>query len=144
MKHVLSSDADICVLAPNCPVCHQSVSLAATQLEAAGVSTVVLGCAKDIVEHVGVPRLLFSDFPLGNCAGKPHDKASQNETLLLALKLLEGAPAARTTVQSPQSWCADHSWKQDYSNAAQLSAEEIAKRRKEFDRQKARAKSTCL
>ncbi len=32
-----------------------------------------MGCAKDIVEYVGVPRFLFSDFPLGNPAGKPHD-----------------------------------------------------------------------
>ena len=48
------------------------VSLTARALEAAGISTVVLGCARDIVEHVGVPRLLFSDFPLGNAAGKPN------------------------------------------------------------------------
>ena len=47
-----------------------------------------MGCAKDIVEHVGVPRFLFSDFPLGNAAGRPKDKASQKATLELALKLL--------------------------------------------------------
>ena len=40
----------------------------------------VLGCAKDIVEYVGVPRFLFSDVPLGNAAGKPNDKASQAAT----------------------------------------------------------------
>ena len=39
-----------------------------------GIATVVMGCAKDIVEYVGVPRLLFSDFPLGNPAGRPKDK----------------------------------------------------------------------
>ena len=33
----------------------------------------VLGCAKDIVELCGVARFVFSDFPLGNAAGKPHD-----------------------------------------------------------------------
>ncbi len=27
----------------------------------------------DIVEYCGVPRFLFSDFPLGNAAGRPHD-----------------------------------------------------------------------
>ncbi|HSW23287.1 MAG TPA: reductase, partial [Burkholderiaceae bacterium] len=54
---------DAAVLVPNCPVCHQSVSLAARALEASGIATVVMGCARDIVEHAGVPRFLFSDFP---------------------------------------------------------------------------------
>jgi hypothetical protein len=63
-----------------------------------------MGCAKDIVEHCGVPRFLFSDFPLGNSAGKPFDVASQRETLELALQVLESAPAARTTVQNPIRW----------------------------------------
>ena len=51
------------VLVPNCPVCHQTASLVARHLEANGIATVVMGCAKDIVEHAGVPRFLFSDFP---------------------------------------------------------------------------------
>ncbi|MGC4074059.1 MAG: hypothetical protein QM760_16415 [Nibricoccus sp.] len=38
----------------------------------------MMGCAKDIVEHAAAPRFLFSDFPLGNSAGKPHDVASQD------------------------------------------------------------------
>ena len=33
----------------------------------------IMGCAKDITEYVGVPRLLFNDLPLGNAAGLPHD-----------------------------------------------------------------------
>ena len=110
--------------------------LAARHLEANGIPTVIVGCAKDIVEHVGVPRFLFSDFPLGNPAGRPHDPASQAVTLELALRLLERAPAARTTVQSPLRWSADPSWKRDYSNIALLSPEEIARRRDEFDRGK--------
>ena len=65
---------DAAVLVPNCPVCHQTVSLVARHLEANGIPTVVMGCAKDIVEHAAVPRFLFSDFPLGNSAGKPHDR----------------------------------------------------------------------
>ena len=66
--------ADAAVLVPSCPVCHQTVSLIARHLEANGISTVVMGCAKDIVEHAAVPRFLFSDFPLGNSAGRPHDQ----------------------------------------------------------------------
>ena len=109
-------------------------------LEAAGISTVVMGCAKDIVEYVGVPRLLFSDFPLGNAAGRPHDAASQESTLELALRLLETAPAARTTVQSPLRWSASADWKLDYCNIERLSAEEIAQRRAAFDRGKDEAR----
>lgn len=117
-------------------MCHQTVSLAARHLEAAGIPTVILGCAKDIVEHVGVPRLLFSDFPLGNPAGRPHDRPSQDFTLDLALRLLKAAPAPRTTVQSPLRWAADPAWKLDYCNIARLSPEEIGRRRAEFERQK--------
>ena len=127
---------DAAVLVPNCPVCHQTISLVARQLEADGISTVVMGCAKDIVEHAAVPRFLFSDFPLGNSAGKPHDPASQAFTLELALRLLETAPAAQTTVQSPLRWSADASWKRDYNNVALLSTDELARRRREFDAQK--------
>src|SRR5579863_2339951 len=127
---------DAVVLVPNCPVCHQTVSLVARHLEANGIPTVVRGCAKDIVEHAAVPRFLFSDFPLGNSAGKPHDVASQIFTLELALRVLETAPSAQTTVQSPLRWSADAAWKRDYDNVAALSGEELARRRREFDAQK--------
>ena len=117
-------------------MCHQTVSLAARHLEENGIATVVMGCAKDIVEYCGVPRFLFSDFPLGNAAGRPRDPQSQAFTLELALRLLESAPAARTTVQSPLRWSADPSWKLDYSNIERLSPEEILRLRQDFDRQK--------
>jgi D-proline reductase (dithiol) PrdB len=100
-----------------------------------------MGCAKDIVEHCGVPRLLWSDFPLGNSAGRPFDVVSQAETLDLALRVLERAPAARTTVQSPLRWSADASWKHDYLDLTKLSPEKIAERRKEFDVVKTVAKA---
>ena len=132
--------ADAAILVPNCPVCHQTVSLAARALEESSVATLIMGCAKDIVEHVGVPRFLFSDFPLGNSAGRPRDAESQALTLELALKLLESAPAARTTARSPLRWSGSDDWKLDYCNIARLSPEEIARRRAEFDRQKAVAK----
>ena len=129
-------EVDVAVLVPNCPVCHQSVSLVARHLEANGVPTVVMGCAKDIVEHAAVPRFLFSDFPLGNSAGRPHDTDSQGRTLELALRVLESAPGPRTTVQSPLRWSDDASWKLDFLNLQQIPPEELARRRREFDQQK--------
>jgi hypothetical protein len=109
------------------------VSLAARHLEANGIPTVIMGCAKDIVEHCGVPRFLFSDFPLGNSAGRPFDAESQRLTLELALRVLESAPAARTTVQSPQRWNEDAAWKLDYNDLTKLTPEKIAERRREFE-----------
>src|SRR6266571_8689938 len=142
LARCVEDEADAALLVPNCPVCHQTVGLIARHLEANGIATVVMGCAKDIVEHCGVPRFLFSDFPLGNSAGRPLDVESQRQTLELALRVLESAPGARTTVRSPLRWSADASWKRDYLDLTKLAPETIAERRKEFDEVKtvARAK----
>jgi D-proline reductase (dithiol) PrdB len=120
---------DAVVLVPNCPICHQTTSLVARHLELAGIPTIIMGCAKDIVEHAGVPRFLFSDFPLGNAAGKPNDIASQAATLDLALQVLQAAPAARTTVQSPQRWRDDAAWKRDFCNVERMSAADLERLR---------------
>jgi len=136
LRRCREDSVDAVIVVPNCPVCHQTASLTARHLEANGMPTVLMGCARDIVEHAAVPRFLFSDFPLGNSAGRPHDPASQDATLELALRVLETAPAARTTVQSPQRWSDDARWKLDYNNIEQMSPEELARRRAEFDRQK--------
>ena len=95
-----------------------------------------MGAAKDIVEWAGVPRFLFSDFPLGNSAGKPHERDTQRFTLDLALKVLESSIGPRTTVQSPLRWNEDGDWKLDYNNLARMPPEEVAKRRAEFDKVK--------
>src|SRR5882724_1658901 len=141
LKRCVEDGADAALLVPNCPVCHQSVSLVARHLEANGIATVVMGCAKDIVEHCGVPRFLFSDFPLGNSAGRPRDPASQEATLELALTLLETAAEPRTTLWSPLRWSDSAEWKLDYCNPARLSPEDLARRRAEFDRGKETAKA---
>jgi len=96
----------------------------------------LMGCAKDIVEHCGVPRFMFSDFPLGNAAGKPFDAVSQRQTLELAFKVLESAVSSRTTVQSPQRWSDSHEWKLDYANIERVSPAELTKLKQEFDKGK--------
>ena len=137
----LEDGAHAAVLVANCPICHQTMSLTARALERAGIPTVLMGCAKDIVEHCGVPRFLFSDFPLGNAAGRPDDPASQRATLELALRVLETAPGPRTTVQSPQRWSASHAWKADYCNPERTPPEELARLRAESDAAKATGKA---
>ena len=137
LEALRADGVEAALLVPNCPVCHQCVALAARHLEAAGVATVIMGCAKDIVEHVGVPRFVFSDLPLGMGAGKAHDPPAQDATLDLALDLLESARAPRLTLASPWRFSEDPAWKRDYMNPDLLAPEEIARRRAENDRQKA-------
>ena len=155
-RHTLEMDApqilemlradrvDVAILIPNCPICHQSQSVLARFLEASGISTVVMGAAKDIVEYCGVPRFLFSDFPLGNAAAKPNDVHSQDLNFSLALRLLESAPAARTTVQSPLRWSTDPTWKMDYSNLERLSQQEILRLRDEAEQVRITARELRL
>ncbi len=141
LRRLQAARVDAAIFAPNCPVCHQSCALAARAVEAAGIPTVLMGCAKDIVERACVARFLFSDFPLGNAAGLPNDPASQDKTLNLTLDLLETASQPRTTQTSPLTWPGPPDWRDDYSNPDKLSAEEIARRKRAFDAGKATAKA---
>ncbi len=92
-------------------MCHQTVSLAARHLEDNGIPTVLFGCARDIVEHCGVPRFVFSDFPLGNPTGRPGDLDMQRAVLQMGLDLLVSATVPGTTVEPPYVWSEDASWK---------------------------------
>ncbi|MGE0484028.1 MAG: hypothetical protein AB7Q81_07800 [Gammaproteobacteria bacterium] len=114
------------------------MSLVARHLEAAGIPTVVIGSARDIVEECGVPRFLFVDFPLGNPCGKPYDTAMQDAIAGAALDLLERAWVPRTTVQRPEIWnpAEDLSWRANFmrvddSNRAELAAAGEARRREQ-------------
>lgn len=90
------------------------MSLVARHLEANGIPTVILGSARDVVEHCGVPRFAFTDFPLGNPCGRPWDQAQQSEVVAAALSLFEEARAPRTTVPLNQQWPGDDSWRESY------------------------------
>lgn len=121
--------ATAAVLVANCPVCHQTLGLTARALEAAGVPTVLVGAAKDIVELCGVPRFLFSDVPLGSAAGLPHDPADQDATLALALTLLETAERPGATLTNPRPWPGPPGWRRDYLSLDGLTPEDLARER---------------
>jgi hypothetical protein len=87
------------------------VSLVARHLEAKGIPTVVFGAARDIVEYAGVPRFVFTNFPLGSTCGRPFDAAMQREIVEVGLRLLETAQAPAPTVVTPYKWSDDDSWK---------------------------------
>ena len=132
---------DAAIFVPNCPICHQSVALAASSLERTGTPTVIMGCALDIVEYVGAPRFVFNDFPLGNSAGLPDNVSSQDLITKMSLDLLIEATRPRTTKKSPFDWSGTIDWKKDYSNINLLTNQEIKDRRKEFDEVKKEVKS---
>lgn len=112
------------------------MSLIARHLEANGIATVIMGCARDIVESAGVARFYWSDFPLGNSAGKPNDITSQTDTLRGALRLFDEATAPGTTAVSPQRWAEDETWKLDFMNVDRLSTGDIARLKADFQAQK--------
>ena len=106
-------------------MCHQTVSLVARHLEENGIPTVIVGCARDIVEECGVPRFLFSDFPLGNPCGRPYEVDMQLRIVGYALDLLESATLSRTSVQTPFVWSDDASWKDRYARIDPERAEKL-------------------
>ncbi len=95
------------------------MSLVARQLEAEGIATLIIGSAKDIVEHCGVPRFLFVDFPLGNPAGPPYDRAAQAEIAAWACDLMERADGPRSTVRAPIEWPDGHDWRARYNRISE-------------------------
>ncbi len=107
------------------------MSLVARHLEANGIPTAIMGCARDIVEECGVPRFVFTDFPLGNPCGKPWDVSMQRSIVGIALDLLAQAFMPRTTVQTPFAW-GDDAWRDAFmriDNRDQLAAEGEERRR---------------
>ena len=117
------------------------MSLVARHLEANGIPTVIVGSALDIVEHCGVPRFLFTDFPLGNPCGVPWDAAMQERIAEMALALLETAQAPRTTVHAPFEWPNGHAWRASYSRVDDANREALAALGEERRRKQAALKA---
>ena len=113
------------------------MSLIARHLEENGIATVIMGCARDIVEHAGVPRYLWSDFPLGHSAGKPNDDGSKTDTLRRALALFDTATGPRTTIENPQRWSDVDDWKADFMDVSAIPPAKLDALKSEFAAQKA-------
>ena len=109
------------------------MSLIARHLEAAGIATVIVGSAQDIVETAGVPRFVFVDYPLGNPIGRPDNAQEQRMTVEAALELLTTAVAPRLTRRLDLDW-GSNEWRSVYmhvgpDNAAALA--ELGRSRRE-------------
>ena len=91
-------------------MCHQTISLVARILEAAGIATVTFSNARDITASACNPRTVFTNYPLGNACGRPHDPENQRQVLEAGFRLLEEAREPGTIVDMPFEWSADSAW----------------------------------
>lgn len=78
-------------------------------MEEAGISTMIVGSARDIMEAVKAPRAVFTDFPLGHNTGKPFDKELQLSILTDTFKALESIEQPGTIIDLPYLWAEDGS-----------------------------------
>jgi len=91
-------------------VCHQSVGLIARQVEAAGISTLCMGSALDILKAGKPPRAAFLDYPLGHTTGKPNQPELQREILIQALEGFTSLTVPGSIKMLPFRWD-DEDWK---------------------------------
>jgi D-proline reductase (dithiol) PrdB len=116
--------------------------LVARHLEANGIPTVIIGSALDVVEYCGVPRFLFTDFPLGNPCGHPWDREMQEAIVRQAIGLLATAKGPRTTVRAPFTWKdSDPGWRARYGRVDPTERERLLALGEERRHQKAKAKA---
>jgi hypothetical protein len=108
-------------------------------LEENGISTSILGSARDVVEECGVPRFVFTDFPLGNPCGKPWDPDMQRSITRIALDLLDRAWLPRTTVQTPFQWGND-TWRGTFMRVENGNSEALARAGEERRRRQSEIK----
>jgi len=120
------------------------VSLVARHLEEAGIATVIVGSAQDIVETAGVARFVFVDYPLGNPMGRPGERAEQRSTAEAALELLTTAVAPRMTRRMDMAWGSDE-WRAIYMHVGDDNRAELMRlgdeRRAKQAARKAQAKA---
>ena len=116
------------------------MSLVARHLEQIGLPTVIIGSALDIVEHCGVPRYVFTDFPLGNPCGHPWQGDMQRAIVKTALELLQSAPGPRTTIHTPFAWWDSGDWRSRYARVSPADRDRLMALGNERRRQQAKAR----
>ena len=92
------------------------MGLIARHAEAAGIPTLSMGSALDIMRAVRPPRAAFVDFPLGHTTGEPHQPALQRAILLEALDGFTSLTAPGGIKLLPFRWSQGDGWKETASN----------------------------
>ena len=86
------------------------MGLIARQVEAAGISTLCIGSALDILKAGNPPRAAFLDYPLGHTTGKPSQPELQREIMLQALESFTSLTVPGQIKVLPFRWD-DEDWK---------------------------------
>ncbi|HEX5705793.1 MAG TPA: glycine/sarcosine/betaine reductase selenoprotein B family protein [Pyrinomonadaceae bacterium] len=89
VERVVRYEVRAALLVPASRLCHQTMSLAARALEAAGVPTMLLAVEREAVERTKAPRAAFYDGEFGCVAGRPNWPQHQRRILDEALRLIE-------------------------------------------------------
>jgi len=88
------------------------VGLIARHAEQAGIPTLCMGSALDILREVNPPRIAFVDFPLGHTAGKPNDPEMQRDLLVQALDAFRSMKEPGSIKMLNFRWSESDEWKQ--------------------------------
>jgi D-proline reductase (dithiol) PrdB len=87
------------------------VGLVANGLEALGISTLVVGTVRDVMEQTHAPRSVFVDFPVGRTFGHPGHAEQHQQVLAAALARATAFSAPGAIDDLPFQWAgADRSW----------------------------------
>ncbi len=92
------------------------MGLIARHAEAAGIPTLCMGSALDILQAVYPPRAAFLDYLLGHTTGKPLEPELQREILLEALGAFSSLQEPGQIKHLPFRWAEDDSWKDGVMN----------------------------
>ena len=92
------------------------MGLIARDAEAAGIPTLCMGSALDIMTAVNPPRAAFLDFPLGHTTGEPHQPELQREILMQALEGFSSLAAPGSIKLLPFRWSQGDGWKETALN----------------------------
>ncbi len=95
----------------------------------------------DIVTYAGVPRFLFTDFPLGNPAGHPGRPDMQRAIVAQALRMLETATGPRTVETAPFVWHDTGDWRARYGHIDPVKIARLKAAGEERRRRQAAAKA---
>lgn len=87
------------------------MGLIARHVEAAGIPTLCMGSAIDILKAGNPPRAAFLDFPLGHTTGKPHEPELQREILVQALNAFNTITEPGLIKTLPFRWSEADEWK---------------------------------
>jgi hypothetical protein len=96
--------ADVALLAPAWPICHQSVGLIQRKIEGRGIPTVSVTVAQDVTAAIKAPRALFVPWPMGHHFGAPFHTHIQRRVILAAFEAVHTIEQSGTIIDLPIPW----------------------------------------